>query len=220
MLNSDTNRIIRTKYYREEMMNNSFVLFVIFIVIAIIIPLPSWLLDFLILLNISLSLIILVMTMFIREALEFSVFPTVLLLTTVLRLSLNVSTTRGILSSGYAGSVIAAFGQFVMGGDAIVGFLIFIIIVLVNFIVITKGSERVSEVAARFTLDAMPGKQMAIDADLNAGIINEEEAKRRRNNIQREADFYVRKGRRDNVHRDDPREPHRRRYHRNGARRR
>ena len=130
------------------------------------------------------------MTMFIREALEFSVFPTVLLLTTVLRLSLNVSTPRGILSSGYAGSVIAAFGQFVMGGDAIVGFLIFIIIVLVNFIVITKGSERVSEVAARFTLDAMPGKQMAIDADLNAGIINEEEAKRRRNNIQREADFY------------------------------
>ena len=134
--------------------------------------------------------IYIVMTMFIKEALEFSVFPTVLLLTTVLRLSLNVSTTRGILSSGYAGNVIAAFGNFVMGGDAIVGFLIFIIIVLVNFIVITKGSERVSEVAARFTLDAMPGKQMAIDADLNAGIINEEEAKRRRSNIQREADFY------------------------------
>ena len=174
----------------RKLLSNSFVLFVIFIVIAIIIPLPSWLLDFLILLNISLSLIILVMTMFIKEALEFSVFPTVLLLTTVLRLSLNVSTTRGILSSGYAGAVIAAFGQFVMGGDAIVGFLIFIIIVLVNFIVITKGSERVSEVAARFTLDAMPGKQMAIDADLNAGIINEEEAKRRRNNVQREADFY------------------------------
>ena len=146
--------------------------------------------DFMILLNISLSLIILVMTMFIKEALEFSVFPTVLLLTTVLRLSLNVSTTRGILSRGYAGEVISAFGNFVMGGDAIVGFLIFIIIVLVNFIVITKGSERVSEVAARFTLDAMPGKQMAIDADLNAGIINEEQAKKRRSNIQREADFY------------------------------
>lgn len=174
----------------RKLLSNSFVLFVIFIVIAIIIPLPSWLLDFMILLNISLSLIILVMTMFIKEALEFSVFPTVLLLTTVLRLSLNVSTTRGILSSGYAGEVISAFGNFVMGGDAIVGFLIFIIIVLVNFIVITKGSERVSEVAARFTLDAMPGKQMAIDADLNAGIINEEEAKKRRNNIQREADFY------------------------------
>ena len=174
----------------RKLLSNSFVLFVIFIVIAIIIPLPSWLLDFMILLNISLSLIILVMTMFIKEALEFSVFPTVLLLTTVLRLSLNVSTTRGILSRGYAGDVISAFGNFVMGGDAIVGFLIFIIIVLVNFIVITKGSERVSEVAARFTLDAMPGKQMAIDADLNAGIINEEQAKKRRSNIQREADFY------------------------------
>lgn len=174
----------------RKLLSNSFVLFVIFIVIAIIIPLPSWLMDFMILLNISLSLIILVMTMFIKGALEFSAFPTVLLLTTVLRLSLNVSTTRGILSRGYAGEVISAFGNFVMGGDAIVGFLIFIIIVLVNFIVITKGSERVSEVAARFTLDAMPGKQMAIDADLNAGIINEEQAKKRRSNIQREADFY------------------------------
>ncbi len=166
------------------------VLFIIFIVIAIIIPLPSWLLDFMIMLNIALSLIILVMTMFIKEALEFSVFPTVLLITTVFRLSLNISTTRGILQSGYAGEVIKAFGNFVMGGNAIVGFLIFIIIVLVNFIVITKGSERVSEVAARFTLDAMPGKQMAIDADLNSGLINEEQARKRRNNIQREADFY------------------------------
>lgn len=174
----------------KKLLSNSMVLFVIFIVLAIIIPLPSWLLDFMIMLNIALSLIILVMTMFIKEALEFSVFPTVLLLTTVLRLSLNISTTRGILTSGYAGEVIKAFGNFVMGGDAIVGFLIFIIIVLVNFIVITKGSERVSEVAARFTLDAMPGKQMAIDADLNSGLINEEQAKKRRNNIQREADFY------------------------------
>lgn len=174
----------------KKLLSNSMVLFVIFIILAIIIPLPSWLLDFMIMLNIALSLIILVMTMFIKEALEFSVFPTVLLLTTVLRLSLNISTTRGILKSGYAGEVIKAFGNFVMGGDAIVGFLIFIIIVLVNFIVITKGSERVSEVAARFTLDAMPGKQMAIDADLNSGLINEEQAKKRRNNIQREADFY------------------------------
>lgn len=174
----------------KKILSNSMVLFIIFIVIAIIIPLPSWLLDFMIMMNIALSLIILVMTMFIKEALEFSVFPTVLLITTVLRLSLNVSTTRGILSNGYAGEVIKAFGNFVMGGDAIVGFLIFIIIVLVNFIVITKGSERVSEVAARFTLDAMPGKQMAIDADLNSGLINEEQAKIRRSNIQREADFY------------------------------
>ena len=174
----------------RKILSNSMVLFIIFIVLAIIIPLPSWLLDFMIMLNISLSLIILVMTMFIKEALEFSVFPTVLLITTVLRLSLNISTTRGILTSGYAGEVIKAFGNFVMGGNAIVGFLIFIIIVLVNFIVITKGSERVSEVAARFTLDAMPGKQMAIDADLNSGLINEEQAKKRRSNIQREADFY------------------------------
>lgn len=174
----------------RKILSNSMVLFIIFIILAIIIPLPSWLLDFMIMLNIALSLVILIMTMFIKEALEFSVFPTVLLLSTVLRLSLNISTTRGILSSGYAGEVIKAFGNFVMGGDAIVGFLIFIIIVLVNFIVITKGSERVSEVAARFTLDAMPGKQMAIDADLNSGLINEEQAKKRRSNIQREADFY------------------------------
>lgn len=174
----------------RKILSNSMVLFIIFVVLAIIIPLPSWLLDFMIMLNIALSLIILIMTMFIKEALEFSVFPTVLLISTVLRLSLNISTTRGILQRGYAGEVIKAFGNFVMGGDAIVGFLIFIIIVLVNFIVITKGSERVSEVAARFTLDAMPGKQMAIDADLNSGIINEDEAKRRRSNIQREADFY------------------------------
>ena len=174
----------------RKILSNSMVLFIIFIILAIIIPLPPWLLDFMIMLNIALSLVILIMTMFIKEALEFSVFPTVLLLSTVLRLSLNISTTRGILQNGYAGEVIRAFGNFVMGGDAIVGFLIFIIIVLVNFIVITKGSERVSEVAARFTLDAMPGKQMAIDADLNSGLINEEQAKKRRSNIQREADFY------------------------------
>lgn len=177
----------------RKILSNSMVLFIIFIVLAIIIPLPVPMQDFLIMLNIALSLIILVMTMFIKSALEFSVFPTVLLISTVFRLSLNISTTRSILSGGGAGNIsniIKAFGNFVMGGDAIVGFLIFIIIVLVNFIVITKGSERVSEVAARFTLDAMPGKQMAIDADLNSGLINEDEAKTRRANIQREADFY------------------------------
>lgn len=177
----------------RKILSNSMVLFIIFIVLAIIIPLPVPVQDFLIMLNIALSLIILVMTMFIKSALEFSVFPTILLISTVFRLSLNISTTRSILSGGGAGNIsniIKAFGNFVMGGDAIVGFLIFIIIVLVNFIVITKGSERVSEVAARFTLDAMPGKQMAIDADLNSGLINEEEAKTRRSNIQREADFY------------------------------
>lgn len=171
-----------------------FAVFVIFIVLAIIIPLNNVaggaLLDFLLLVNISLSVIILLMTMYIKEALEFSSFPTILLITTVFRLSLNISTTRGILSEGYAGTVIQTFGNFVMGGDPVVGFIIFIIIVLVNFLVITKGSERVSEVAARFTLDAMPGKQMAIDADLNTGAITDEEAKIRRANVQRESDFF------------------------------
>ena len=147
-------------------------------------------LDFLLILNISLSLVILLITMYIKEPLDFSIFPTILLITTVFRLALNISTTRGILSSGYAGAVVATFGEFVMGGDAVVGFIIFIIIVLVNFLVITKGSERVSEVAARFTLDAMPGKQMAIDADLNTGAITDEEAKIRRAKVQRESDFF------------------------------
>lgn len=174
----------------KKMMTNVFAVFVIFIVLAIIIPLPTQILDFLLIINIGLSLVILLMTMYIKEALEFSIFPTILLLTTVFRLSLNVSTTRGILSNGYAGEVVKTFGEFVMGGDAIVGFIIFIIIVIVNFLVITKGSERVSEVAARFTLDAMPGKQMAIDADLNTGAITDKEAKERREKIQRESSFF------------------------------
>ena len=178
----------------KKMLDNVFAVFVITIVLSLVIPLNSilggMLLDFLLLVNIGLSLVILLITMYIKEALDFSIFPTILLITTVFRLSLNVSTTRGILSSGYAGEVIETFGNFVMGGDAIVGFIIFMIIVLVNFMVITKGSERVSEVAARFTLDAMPGKQMAIDADLNAGAITDEQAKIRRSNVQREADFF------------------------------
>ncbi|MBO5377440.1 MAG: flagellar biosynthesis protein FlhA [Ruminiclostridium sp.] len=178
----------------KKMLDNVFAVFVITIILALVVPLNSILggalLDFLLLVNIGLSLVILLITMYIKEALEFSIFPTILLITTVFRLALNVSTTRGILSTGYAGEVIETFGNFVMGGDAIVGFIIFIIIVLVNFLVITKGSERVSEVAARFTLDAMPGKQMAIDADLNAGAITDEQAKIRRANVQREADFF------------------------------
>lgn len=178
----------------KKMLENVFAVFVITIILALVVPLNSILggalLDFLLLVNIGLSLVILLITMYIKEALEFSIFPTILLITTVFRLALNVSTTRGILSTGYAGEVIETFGNFVMGGDAIVGFIIFIIIVLVNFLVITKGSERVSEVAARFTLDAMPGKQMAIDADLNAGAITDEQAKIRRANVQREADFF------------------------------
>ncbi len=178
----------------KRMLSNVFAVFVIFIILALIIPLNGifngMLLDFLLLVNIGLSLVILLMTMYIKEALEFSIFPTILLITTVFRLALNVSTTRGILSSGFAGNVIATFGNFVMGGDPVVGFIIFIIIFLANFLVITKGSERVSEVAARFTLDAMPGKQMSIDADLNTGAITDEEAKIRRAKVQREADFF------------------------------
>ena len=178
----------------KRMLGNVFAVFVIFIILALIIPLNGImggaLLDFLLLVNIGLSLVILLLTMYIKEALEFSIFPTILLITTVFRLALNVSTTRGILSTGHAGSVIATFGEFVMGGDPVVGFIIFIIIFLANFLVITKGSERVSEVAARFTLDAMPGKQMSIDADLNTGAITDEEAKIRRAKVQREADFF------------------------------
>lgn len=178
----------------KKITSNVFAVFVICIVLSIIIPLNQvaggLLLDFLLLVNIALSVVILLITMYTRESLDFSIFPTVLLITTVFRLALNISTTRGILSEGYAGEVIETFGSFVMGGDPVVGFIIFIIIVLVNFLVITKGSERVSEVAARFTLDAMPGKQMAIDADLNTGAITDEEAKIRRSKVQREADFF------------------------------
>ena len=152
-------------------------------------PLPSFILDFFLSINISLSLILL-LTMNVRKTLEFSVFPSLLLVTTLLRLALNVSSTRLILLYGYAGQVIQAFGDFVAGSNPVVGFVIFIILTIINFMVITKGSERVAEVAARFTLDAMPGKQMSIDADLNAGLINEEQARARRREIEREADFY------------------------------
>ena len=164
---------------------------IIGIIFLILIPLPTPILDFLFILNISLSLLILVMSMYIRETLEFSVFPSLLLITTLFRLGLNISSTRKILfDNGYAGQVVKTFGQFVIRGNAVIGFIIFLIIVLVQFIVITKGSERVAEVAARFTLDAMPGKQMAIDADLNSGLIDEQQAKERRSKIQREADFF------------------------------
>jgi len=165
-------------------------LLVVTIILLIIVPVPLALLDFFLALNISLSLIILILSMFIKEPLEFSVFPSMLLITTLFRLALNIRSTMSILSTGEAGEVIASFGSFVIGGNAIVGFIIFLIIVIIQFLVITKGSERVSEVAARFTLDAMPGKQMAIDADLNSGLITESDAKIRRKKIQREADFY------------------------------
>lgn len=162
----------------------------VLVVLLIIIPVPTQIIDFLLATNIAISLLILLISMFNTEPLQFSIFPSVLLITTVFRLSLNVSTTRGILMNADAGDVIASFGQFVIQGNAVVGFIIFMIIVIVQFLVITKGSERVSEVAARFTLDAMPGKQMAIDADLNSGLIDETEARTRRLKVQRESDFY------------------------------
>lgn len=163
---------------------------VISIVAMLIIPLPTWLLSILLIINISLALMILLISMNINEPLQFSVFPTLLLLVTLFRLGLNVSTTRSILSTGDAGEVVETFGSFVVGGNMIVGLVVFLILVIINFLVITKGSERVSEVAARFTLDAMPGKQMSIDADLNAGLISEHEARSRREKISSEADFY------------------------------
>ncbi len=168
----------------------SIALMVVLLVLLIIIPVPLGMLDFLLSLNIAISMMILIISMFNTEALQFSIFPSMLLITTLFRLSLNISTTRNILSKGDGGQVIYAFGDFVIGGDPIVGIIIFLIIVIIQFMVITKGAERVSEVAARFTLDAMPGKQMAIDADLNSGLITEMDAKERRLKIQREADFY------------------------------
>lgn len=163
---------------------------IIGIILIIIIPIPTGFLDFLLSLNISLSLLILLLSMYAEDALQITIFPSLLLLTTLFRLALNISTTRGILLEANAGMVIEAFGNFVIGGNYVVGFIIFFIIVIINFLVITKGAERVSEVAARFTLDAMPGKQMAIDADLNTGLITEEEAKKRRKDVQKYADFY------------------------------
>lgn len=165
------------------------------ILLAMIIPLPSFLLDFLLALNITMGIIILITTIYTEKPLEFSVFPAVLLILTLFRLSLNIASTRLILLHGSegpsaAGAVIQSFGLFVVGGNYIVGMIIFVILVLINFIVITKGAGRIAEVAARFTLDAMPGKQMAIDADLNAGIIDEKQAKERRETISKESEFH------------------------------
>ncbi len=165
--------------------------FIIVIILLIIIPIPAPLLDMLFIVNIALSFIVLLTTLNIQAALEFSIFPSLLLVTTLFRLGLNVrSTTLILLENGYAGQVVQTFGDFVIRGNPVVGIIIFFIIVLVQFIVITKGSERVAEVAARFTLDAMPGKQMAIDADLSSGLIDEQQAMKRRADIQREADFF------------------------------
>lgn len=175
----------------NKLLSNTVALFVVLIVFLIIIPLPTPFLDFMFVVQIGLSLIILLTTLYIKETLEFSIFPSLLLITTLLRLGLNISSTRSILTkSGYAGEMVEAFGSFVIKGNVVVGLIIFLIIVLVQFLVITKGSERVAEVSARFTLDAMPGKQMAIDADLSSGIIDEKTARKRRSDVQREADFF------------------------------
>jgi flagellar biosynthesis protein FlhA len=163
---------------------------VILIIAMLVIPMPTFMLDFFIIVNISLALLIILIAMNTTQPLQFSIFPSLLLLVTLFRLGLNVSTTRSILSKGDAGNVVHTFGEFVVGGNILVGIVVFFILIIIQFIVITKGSERVSEVAARFTLDAMPGKQMSIDADLNAGMISDREAKERRETIEREADFY------------------------------
>lgn len=163
---------------------------IIGIIGVMIIPLPSFLLDILLALNITLALIVIMVSMYTSEPLQFSVFPGMLLIMTLFRLSLNIASTRLILSEGYAGDVIEAFGTFVVSGNYVVGFIIFLILVIINFVVITKGAGRIAEVSARFTLDALPGKQMAIDADLNAGLIDDRDARERRDKISKEADFY------------------------------
>ncbi|MFL6145732.1 MAG: flagellar biosynthesis protein FlhA [Labedaea sp.] len=163
---------------------------VIMIIILMVVPMPTFLLDLLIVMNIGLALLMVLISMFVSRPLEFSVFPSVLLLATLFRLALNISATRLVLLDGDAGKVIGAFGHFVVGGSMIVGLVVFFILIIIQFVVITNGAGRVAEVGARFTLDAMPGKQMAIDADLNAGLIDEVEAKRRREEVTSEADFY------------------------------
>ncbi len=174
-----------------KLFNNAVSALVVAIIFLLIIPLPTFVLDLMFIINLALSFVILLTTLNIKEPLEFSIFPSLLLLTTLFRIALNVSSTRKILSNhGDAGAVIRTFGEFVVQGNVVIGFIIFLILVLVQFIVITKGSERVAEVSARFTLDAMPGKQMAIDADLNSGVIDEEQARKRRLDIQRSSDFF------------------------------
>lgn len=163
---------------------------VLSILLVLLIPLPTFLLDLLLTLNISISVVMLLGTLYLQRPVEFAVFPSLLLMLTLFRLSLNVASTRLILAEGHAGAVIDAFGNFVTSGNLFVGIVIFVILVVIQFVVITKGATRISEVAARFTLDAMPGKQMGVDSDLNAGIITEKEARERRKMIEREADFY------------------------------
>src|SRR3954453_21823710 len=163
---------------------------VVAIVLMLVVPLPSVVLDLLLGLNITAALLILLVSMQIRRPLDFAVFPSLILVATLFRLALNVPSTRLVLSDGFAGKVIEAFGHFVINGSLVVGLVIFVILTIIQFVVITNGAGRVAEVGARFTLDAMPGKQMAIDADLNAGLINESQARKRRSDVTAEADFY------------------------------
>lgn len=179
--------------FKSVIMKNTDViitLMIVAVILMMIIPIPPGLMDVLLGSNIALSLVIFLISLYTLKPLDFSIFPSLLLIATLFRLSLNISTTRLILLNGYAGGVINSFGNFVIGGNFIVGFVVFLILVIVNFIVIIQGANRVAEVAARFTLDALPGKQMSIDADLNAGVITEEEAKKERKVIARQADFY------------------------------
>ena len=163
---------------------------VVGVVLLLVVPLPSQMLDVLIVTNIAISLVVLLTSMYVSKPLDFSVFPSMLLILTLFRLGLNVASTRLVLGHGFAGEVIDAFGHYVVGGSLIIGLVIFLILVVIQFTVITSGAGRVAEVGARFTLDAMPGKQMAIDADLNSGLIDEDEARRRRKEVGAEADFY------------------------------
>ena len=176
----------------DRILKNTDILYafgIIFILGLMIIPLSPFLLDFFLAINIAFAILILISSLYINSPLEISAFPGLLLVLTIFRLSLNISSTRLILIDGYAGQVIETFGSFVVGGSYVVGFIVFLILIIIQFMVIVKGSGRISEVAARFTLDAMPGKQMAIDADLNSGLINEAEARNRRDNISREAEY-------------------------------
>lgn len=162
----------------------------VMVVVMLIIPLPTWLIDFLIGLNLTMSLLIFLGSFYIQRVLEFSTFPSILLITTIFRLAISISTSRLVLMDADAGEIIASFGDFVIADNLVVGFVIFFIVTVVQFIVITKGSERIAEVAARFSLDAMPGKQMSIDADLKAGVIDEKEVKRRRSDLEAESQLY------------------------------
>src|SRR5258705_1970862 len=159
-------------------------------ILLLILPVPPFILDTLLATSIALSLLIVLVILYLKEPADFTGFPTLLLFITLYRLALNIASTRLILLDGYAGHIIEAFGNFVVRGNYVVGLVIFLILVLINFVVITKGAGRIAEVAARFTLDAMPGKQMAIDAELNAGMIKEDEARARRRAVEQEADFY------------------------------